>query len=1082
MVALVGIATASSPGFAAVSTLSYYRLGENSPDAVAGQPAPPSLPDSGARSANVYRARTAPVCSTNTGVTGSTMAIVFNGGGYTNRAALALTDNWGIEAWVKAARKVPSLTTDGYATIVFGGDSGANGMGILQGPDGRFKGLCGGVGFAGSATVVTGAWTHLAIVAAGGAATLYVNGVAAGTGASPHAPSDYFGVGLNPVGYGGYEPFQGTIDEVRVFGFASGQFSTNDLLLHSAGARAEPPVILSGPTLTPPGTIPSGTAFSLTVSLGGTGPFTYQWRANGVDLASATNATLTFSSARISDSGDYSVVVGNSYGSITSSVAQVSVQTLAQALTNAVQYLETKSREMVQAARHVMPNGVAAYPPQVGSGYDAFWLRDYAYMLEGAAAEFSTNDLLQACQLFVSALRSDGAGVDCVRYSGQPIYKPGYGTMGDNPVADGSQFTVDVAWYTYQQTKDQAFLKKIVDALVKTMRAAPRNSKTGLIYIKPGGWDRCPYGFTDSVRQQGDVLFCSLLYVQACRQLAELLEAAERPEDARLWRTEAEKLPQAIRDTFWDESVGLFRAATVYCGQHDIWGSAFAVWLGVTTPEQSATVAKYFKQHYGEIVQAGQIRHLPGGVYWDAACAKDTYQNGAFWATATGWFVYTLNQVDPDLADRTLVDLVGDFQARGVNEWVFGSTLGVTKYLSSVTLPLAGAKRMLSLRHPAPRVIMGPGIRPSSVVAKGRDFSLSVIASGETPLQFQWRRGGVPLQTGDTSPAAFTNVALGGSTLASVTFASATEALSGDYDVVILNDSGAATSTVVSVTVAPVGNPTLLPVAYYRMGENDPGAAVSLPCGATSDAVSGASLAVLGNVPEYSADTGVPGSALGIKFTGGGYGTNMPIALTDNWGIEAWVNALEAVPTLSTDGYATIVVNGDTAHNGVALLQTPSGQFAGLCGNVALVGGSAVLPGVWTHLALVVSQGVTTFYVDGAAVGTAGSPLVPTTCFGIGYNPAGYGGGEPFKGGIDEVRVFTFAPGQFSTKELLQDRVPPPSTRIFASGNNVIVVWAGQSLQEATNIDGPWSAITNPTRPWLVPASGSGRFFRALQE
>ena len=56
----------------------------------------------------------------------------------------------------------------------------------------------------------------------------------------------------------------------------------------------------------------------------------------------------------------------------------------------AVRWLEAKSKEMIRASRRTMKSGIAAFPPQVGSGYEAFWLRDYAYMLEGCADAFST--------------------------------------------------------------------------------------------------------------------------------------------------------------------------------------------------------------------------------------------------------------------------------------------------------------------------------------------------------------------------------------------------------------------------------------------------------------------------------------------------------------------------------------------------------------------------------------------------------------------------------------------------------------------------------------------------------------------
>jgi hypothetical protein len=370
-----------------------------------------------------------------------------------------------------------------------------------------------------------------------------------------------------------------------------------------------------------------------------------------------------------------------------------------ESLAEAVRWLEAKSKKMIRASRREMTNGVAAFPPQAGAGYEAFWLRDYAYMLEGCVGAFSDRELTESCRVFIDALRADGAGVDCVKFSGQPIYMPGYGRMGDNPVADGSQFTIEVAWYTYRKTKNRQLLDQVLDKLVKTMGAVPRETNSGLVYIKPDGWDRCPYGFTDSVRKQGDELFCSLLYVQACRQLADLMDAGKRPEGAKRWRSEADRLILSIRKTFWDEQIGLFRAATVYCRQPDIWGSAFAVYLDVATPAQTRCIANYFEKHYSEIVQCGQIRHLPGGVYWDLSCAKDSYQNGGYWATATGWFVNCLDLVDPKLADKTVVDMVEDFRRRGVTEWVLGPQTAVQNYLASATMPLAGVRKMLARRE-----------------------------------------------------------------------------------------------------------------------------------------------------------------------------------------------------------------------------------------------------------------------------------------------------------------------------------------------------------------------------------------------
>lgn len=63
--------------------------------------------------------------------------------------------------------------------------------------------------------------------------------------------------------------------------------------------------------------------FSVTAS--GTAPLSYQWNLNGAPLPGATGSTLTLTSPQATDAGGYSVVVSNIAGSVTSSVANLSV-------------------------------------------------------------------------------------------------------------------------------------------------------------------------------------------------------------------------------------------------------------------------------------------------------------------------------------------------------------------------------------------------------------------------------------------------------------------------------------------------------------------------------------------------------------------------------------------------------------------------------------------------------------------------------------------------------------------------------------------------------------------------------------
>lgn len=81
-------------------------------------------------------------------------------------------------------------------------------------------------------------------------------------------------------------------------------------------------------------TVTASSMATFSVNVGGLGPFTYQWRFNGANLAGATNATLTLPSVQLSQAGNYQVVVMSLTGSTESSNA---VLTVLQAATFIVQ-------------------------------------------------------------------------------------------------------------------------------------------------------------------------------------------------------------------------------------------------------------------------------------------------------------------------------------------------------------------------------------------------------------------------------------------------------------------------------------------------------------------------------------------------------------------------------------------------------------------------------------------------------------------------------------------------------------------------------------------------------------------------
>src|SRR5262249_36798795 len=72
-------------------------------------------------------------------------------------------------------------------------------------------------------------------------------------------------------------------------------------------------------------TVGNGTNVTLSVTAAGNAPLHYQWQKGGSGLTDATNSSLTLFNVQTTDSGTYSVLVSNLYGSVTSSNALLTV-------------------------------------------------------------------------------------------------------------------------------------------------------------------------------------------------------------------------------------------------------------------------------------------------------------------------------------------------------------------------------------------------------------------------------------------------------------------------------------------------------------------------------------------------------------------------------------------------------------------------------------------------------------------------------------------------------------------------------------------------------------------------------------
>ncbi|NWJ41806.1 MAG: M4 family metallopeptidase [Geothrix sp.] len=74
--------------------------------------------------------------------------------------------------------------------------------------------------------------------------------------------------------------------------------------------------------------VSAGTQVTFSVVAGGTGPLSYQWRKDGVDIPGARASSLTIPGAAARDEGSYQVLVTNGQGSVLSAAATLKVLTI----------------------------------------------------------------------------------------------------------------------------------------------------------------------------------------------------------------------------------------------------------------------------------------------------------------------------------------------------------------------------------------------------------------------------------------------------------------------------------------------------------------------------------------------------------------------------------------------------------------------------------------------------------------------------------------------------------------------------------------------------------------------------------
>lgn len=417
--------------------------------------------------------------------------------------------------------------------------------------------------------------------------------------------------------------------------------------------------------------------------------------------------------------------------------------------TEDIAFLEKITADVIEASRVRLYQEIAPFGPNITGDtiirpggrncYPAFWVRDYAMSLE--TGFITPQEQKHALLLTVRHQQEgdwetasgscvpNGSIVDHISLSNIPIFFPGTiddyenqgGEYGKYPSLDDHFYFIHMVWYYVTSTGDFSILdqdingKKLIDRMELAFTVPP-SRENHLVYCDDENRG-VSFGFVDTVYNTGELFFCSLLKYQAALQMLELFRLMNDNSMADKYTLIAETIKIAIPATF-EMTDGLWRASTGKSNQPDVWGNAFGVYINAFDDDIKEIICKALTESYknGTLSYRGNIRHVRAcddyndATLWESMVGshkKNTYQNGAYWNTPTGWVAYALSQVDTDLATELVKEYIeelreGDFR-KGSE---FGSPWECMHperdykqnpvYMTSVACPLIAFEKILA--------------------------------------------------------------------------------------------------------------------------------------------------------------------------------------------------------------------------------------------------------------------------------------------------------------------------------------------------------------------------------------------------
>ncbi|RAJ08042.1 glucosidase family protein [Arenibacter echinorum] len=337
--------------------------------------------------------------------------------------------------------------------------------------------------------------------------------------------------------------------------------------------------------------------------------------------------------------------------------------------------------------------GILVKPGGRGS-YPAFWIRDYVMSLDPG---FISREEQKHMLLLTASTQADrtwltkngaivplGAIADHIRMDdGLPIYFPGtysfeeQGTpeFGRTPPYGDQFFFVSMAFYYIKTTAEISILEHEINGMSLRDRLeiafnVPPSRLDNYIVTTTDHFRGIDFGFRDVMTITGDLCYPSILKFKAALELSELFEKLNNQEKADKYQLIARKIKEAIPQLFMDER-GMLKASTGKGNQADVWSTALAIYFNILNKENTERTSRFLSKAYenGHLSYKGNIRHIlttddfSDSTAWEYSLAKkNTYQNGAYWGTPTGWVCYAIAKTNFEIAQRLAKEYIDDLR------------------------------------------------------------------------------------------------------------------------------------------------------------------------------------------------------------------------------------------------------------------------------------------------------------------------------------------------------------------------------------------------------------------------------------